>query len=261
MSKNLSFSGPSYSIEEFYTGIHARMKGHGAGWNDLRPTIAEFRKTLEELPANCKGTALDAGCGGTAAAAIACVEHGFNKVHALDINRASLKAARALTSAFYETIQLSCGSVLAMPFPNNTFDFAACLGVAHHTPDPAQVVAELSRVLKPGGLLYLGIYCFASSIFEGLVRMLRFFGQRIPVQAMYPLAARSRFTNNFILDHMYVPILWLFQAEEVRSLLARNNLRITAEWPSEMDSFANLPGIGRPLTGDGLLRLWLCEKN
>src|ERR1700680_658827 len=260
MSKNLSLSGPSCSMDELYSAIHARMASHGASWNDLRPTIQEFRKALRQIPADGRGIAVDAGCGGTAAAAIACAELGFSRVHALDINRGSLRRARTLISGLDEVIRLSCGSVLAMPFPNETFDFAACLGVAHHTPDPERVVAELSRVLKPGGTLYISLYCFADSLFEGVVRTLRFMGACIPAKAMYRLAAGNRVVNNFVIDHMYVPTLWLFRAEEVRSLLANKNFFVTAEWPSNMDPFVNLAWIGRQLTRDGLMRVWFCKK-
>jgi hypothetical protein len=63
-----------------------------------------------------------------------------------------------------------------------------------------------------------------------------------------------------VMDHMYVPVLWLFQAEEVRQLLASNSLAILAEWPSRMDPFASWGRLGKWISGDGLLRVWLCQK-
>lgn len=38
-----------------------------------------------------------------------------------------------------------------LDLPDNSFDFVYCHTVLHFTPDPAAMVAEISRVLKPGG--------------------------------------------------------------------------------------------------------------
>ena len=49
------------------------------------------------------------------------------------------------------------GSVLEIPFPDNTFDVVVCTEVIEHTPNPRQAVTELCRVLKPGGILILTV--------------------------------------------------------------------------------------------------------
>lgn len=41
-----------------------------------------------------------------------------------------------------------------IPFADNTFDVVYSLAVLEHVPDPPAVVAEMLRVLKPGGRLY-----------------------------------------------------------------------------------------------------------
>jgi ubiquinone/menaquinone biosynthesis C-methylase UbiE len=46
-------------------------------------------------------------------------------------------------------------SVLEMPFPENEFDTAICTEVIEHVPNPFVLVAEIARVLKPGGHLIL----------------------------------------------------------------------------------------------------------
>lgn len=43
----------------------------------------------------------------------------------------------------------------ALPVPDRSFDAVLCTQVLEHVPDPASVLAELSRVLVPGGCLWL----------------------------------------------------------------------------------------------------------
>jgi ubiquinone/menaquinone biosynthesis C-methylase UbiE len=260
MPKNLSRSDPGHRTEEFYTSIHSRMANQGVKWNGARPTIQEFEQVLREYSIPRSGAALDAGCGGTAAAAIACARYGFPSVHAIDVNHESLKGARVLTADLNEVILLSSGTVLSLAFRDETFDFAVCLGVAHHTPEPERVIAELSRVLRPKGLLYFSVYCFADSAFEKFVTGLRSVGSRISPNVVQSLAERSRIVNNFVFDHMYVPTLWLFRAQEIRTLLAGYNFSVIAEWASKIDPFSRLGWLGHCMSGDGLLRVWLCEK-
>jgi ubiquinone/menaquinone biosynthesis C-methylase UbiE len=42
-----------------------------------------------------------------------------------------------------------------MPFSGMTFDAAVCTQVLEHVPEPQQVVNEIVRVLKPGGVFFL----------------------------------------------------------------------------------------------------------
>jgi 2-polyprenyl-3-methyl-5-hydroxy-6-metoxy-1,4-benzoquinol methylase len=47
------------------------------------------------------------------------------------------------------------GSILEIPFPENTFDFVVSSEVIEHTPDPYKALHEIYRVLKPGGTMVL----------------------------------------------------------------------------------------------------------
>jgi ubiquinone/menaquinone biosynthesis C-methylase UbiE len=50
------------------------------------------------------------------------------------------------------------GSALAMPFQDDTFDFVVSIGCLHHTGDMRRGIAEIHRVLKPGGKAVLMVY-------------------------------------------------------------------------------------------------------
>jgi SAM-dependent methyltransferase len=45
-----------------------------------------------------------------------------------------------------------------LPFPDATFDCVYSFGVMHHIPEIDQVVAEVHRVLKPGGTFFVSVY-------------------------------------------------------------------------------------------------------
>ncbi|KAA0023838.1 class I SAM-dependent methyltransferase [Antrihabitans cavernicola] len=52
--------------------------------------------------------------------------------------------------------RLVAGSVLDVPFPDNSFDVVFYHHVIEHVTDPVGCLRELGRVLRPGGLIYLG---------------------------------------------------------------------------------------------------------
>jgi len=49
-------------------------------------------------------------------------------------------------------------SLTDIPLPNDHMDAIFCIGVVHHVPDIEAAISQLVRVLKPGGVLYLGVY-------------------------------------------------------------------------------------------------------
>jgi SAM-dependent methyltransferase len=97
---------------------------------------------------------LDAGCGAGRFAEVA-AERGGDLV-ALDLSSA-VEATRATLTRF-PNVDVVQGSVLEPPFRCGAFDFAYCIGVAQHTPDPARAVAAVVRSVRPAGRFCLTIY-------------------------------------------------------------------------------------------------------
>jgi len=59
-----------------------------------------------------------------------------------------LRRGRGLANVAFEV-----GDVHDLPFPDAVFDIVTCRRAAHHFSDVARAIAEMARVLKPGGRL------------------------------------------------------------------------------------------------------------
>ena len=80
--------------------------------------------------------------------------HGFQVV-GVDFAEVVLDAARENIRAagLQESVELQRGDLTRLSFPTGSFRRVLCWGVLMHVPDLDAAVAELSRVLAPGGLL------------------------------------------------------------------------------------------------------------
>lgn len=54
-------------------------------------------------------------------------------------------------------VDLRVGAVPGLPFADGTFTKAVAVNVVHHLDDPDGALADLARVLSPGGILLLGM--------------------------------------------------------------------------------------------------------
>lgn len=91
---------------------------------------------------------LDAGCG-TGWFSKAAVERGAI-VTSMDIGENLLEQVSRKCNS-----QRVVGSILNIPFPDETFDIVMSSEVIEHVPDPDKAIVELFRVLKKGGTLIL----------------------------------------------------------------------------------------------------------
>ena len=94
-------------------------------------------------------TVLDLGCaGGFMSEALtnkgACVT-------GIDPATEAIKAANARAKHMNQAIQYDVGVGESLPYPNACFDAVVCVDVLEHVSDLTKVLAEVVRVLKPGG--------------------------------------------------------------------------------------------------------------
>ena len=75
------------------------------------------------------------------------------QVIGIDIQRAQIDQARALASARdVTTVRFEVGDIYELPFSDASFDAALANGVLMHLSEPVRALAELRRVLRPGGV-------------------------------------------------------------------------------------------------------------
>ncbi len=97
-------------------------------------------------------TLLDVGCGGGYLSE-ELARLGLS-VTGIDPSPATIGAARAHARQTGLAIDYLEGRGEALPFVSARFDFVCCCDVLEHVPDPALIVAEIARVLKPGGVFF-----------------------------------------------------------------------------------------------------------
>ncbi len=110
---------------------------------------------------------LDFGCGpGTLSVGLAkAVEPG--EMHGIDMEASQIELARtAAAEGRHDNATFHIGSAMELPFDDEYFDVAHCHTVLTHIPDTQAVLAEVKRVLKPGGIIASRELIAGSTLFE-----------------------------------------------------------------------------------------------
>ena len=121
-------------------------------WRELRQRTANLARIQpgEQV--------LDVGCGtGTLAMEVARLVGRAGRVAGVDPGTQQIARARAKATRRHVPIEFQIGMIEQLPFPDQSFDVVFSTLMMHHLPTPLkrQGLAEIARVLKPGGRLVI----------------------------------------------------------------------------------------------------------
>lgn len=104
------------------------------------------------LPASCRPVVCEVG--GNAAAMCAGLEVELVNV---DVDLLGLQVGRMAARHRGQDMHLLCADAFNLPFPAGHFDAIVVFASLHHFPDPAALLDQLRRKLRPGG--FIGLFC------------------------------------------------------------------------------------------------------
>lgn len=109
-----------------------------------------------EFDGSAASDVLDAGCG-TCSHSIRLARRGLT-VKGVDISKEVVKTAqKALKEkGLADRIGVGCANLRSLPFRDGQFPGVLCWGVLMHVPEVRNALAELARVLAPGGIMVIG---------------------------------------------------------------------------------------------------------
>ncbi len=111
---------------------------------------AHYTRVGEWLPAGVGGRVLEVGCGpGRYVALLAAMGYDVVGVDPFEFPLWA-EIAKIRPVAFHSGIKAE-----SLPFPDASFDHVTCISAMLYFDDPDAALAEMRRVLKPGGRLYL----------------------------------------------------------------------------------------------------------
>jgi len=122
-----------------------------------RPAVAAAVRASEAAPGD---VVADVGFGGGSGLSMPLDRVGADGiVHGIEISREMLDraSARNIRHRAAGQLQLSEGSITALPLPDHGVDAAITVNTIYFVADLDEACAELARVLRPGGRLVVGI--------------------------------------------------------------------------------------------------------
>jgi SAM-dependent methyltransferase len=141
---------------------------------------------------------LEAGCGAGRFTELL-IEAGA-LVHAVDLSSAVDANRRNIGDPPPPNYVVAQADLRDLPFPAKTFDLVLCLGVLQHTPSPEASIADLWRMVAPGGLLAIDHYSWTLSRLTKLSPL-----YRLILKQMRPESAK-RITDALV--DVFFPLHW-----------------------------------------------------
>jgi ubiquinone/menaquinone biosynthesis C-methylase UbiE len=147
--------------------VERDVRGEARRWFDRRARGYETgatsrwrdpvqRGTLEALELGPTDRVLDVGCGTGAASRTAAGTAA--SVVGVDLAPKMIRQARSLAGD-EPNLRFEVADAERLPFDDGSFSAVLCSNSLHHHPDPPRSLAEMARVLAPGGRVAVGDAC------------------------------------------------------------------------------------------------------
>jgi ubiquinone/menaquinone biosynthesis C-methylase UbiE len=169
--------------------MHIQMNSFEYHWeinnSAVPPTkLAQARSFLKILCGKFHGdqkvNVLDAGCGdGAHAAVIGEFLREFNYT-GIDISQQAIAKCRLAFKDHYN-IRFEIGDIYDLKYDDDCFDIVFSYGVIAYMPDPQKALRELSRVVRPNGLIGIWVYPKPKRISYHFLILLRFILIKLPL--------------------------------------------------------------------------------
>jgi ubiquinone/menaquinone biosynthesis C-methylase UbiE len=133
------------------------MEGSVARWYDrtTRKDMPEFRALAARIAAVVSpGSSVLEVAPGPGFLSIELAQRGL-RVRAVDISRTFVEIARRNAAAEKTEAQFEVGNAAALPVVSGSFDFVVCRAAFKNFSEPVKALAEMRRVLRPGGTALL----------------------------------------------------------------------------------------------------------
>jgi SAM-dependent methyltransferase len=191
-------------------------------------------RAIAQLPGPVDGKlVLDLGCGpGLYSAAL---EAAGATVVSADIDFADVRAAGERVD------RAMVADARRLPIANGCFDAVVCSNVLEHTPDPFEVVAEIERVLRPGGWTYLSWTNWLSPWGGHAVAPLHYLGPERSVRVWRKLFGQPS-GKNLPYDGVWPTYI----GETIRWVHDREGLELDAVYPRywpRLSAIMRVPGV------------------
>ena len=150
---------------------------------------------------------------------------GCRDITAIDISSENIRNALRKNSDISEYITFETKNMLELDYPDESFHFIHCSGVAHHTKSPSQALRQLYRCLSPGGWIYIGLYG-KGGILYAAGKLARWIAKAAPYRIAFHILKRffSGSVASNMLDYLYVPYQFHYTEAEATQLLAELGL-------------------------------------
>lgn len=128
--------------------IEGRGTGDPASRDIAATRLVRFVQAFATLPAGAK--VMEVGCGAGRQSRTLKTLRPELLVSGCDLSQ------RAITEAisYKDEVDYRVSDAARLPYEDNSFDAVMLFDVLEHVPDPASVVSEIARVLKPGGIFH-----------------------------------------------------------------------------------------------------------